>query len=135
MIVKSSVTLGALPEARGVSRCNVTHFLSRLTYGTKVTSWLPMHAVSNTILDVAFANEEPSIAMNLVHPRPVSWASLMQPVSEAMYQKGLTPSPLPLVRFAEWVERLEKYAVDANEENVRRVVSCPSGIVLTMIGR
>ncbi|KAG9308660.1 putative aminoadipate reductase [Chiua virens] len=59
IIVKSSVSLGALPEARGIA------------------SWLPPHAVSDAMLDVAFADEEPPLAVNLVHPRPIAWESLM----------------------------------------------------------
>lgn len=47
----------------------------------------------------------------------------MQFISEAVYQKHLTPSSLPLIPFTEWVERLEKHAVNASEEDVRMVVS------------
>lgn len=121
IIVKSSVTLGTLPEAHGVSR-STGSFFGAYTY-PKVTSWLPPYAVSDAILDVAFADEEPPPTMNLVHPRPVTWKSVVQPISEAIYQKGLTSSPLPLISFTQWVERLEKHAVDTSEEDVRRAVS------------
>ncbi|KAH0833866.1 putative nonribosomal peptide synthetase [Lanmaoa asiatica] len=103
IIVKSSVTLGALPEARGV------------------TSWLPPHAVSDTILDVAFADEKPPIAVNVVHPRPIAWNALMQPISEVVYQKRLTSSPLPLIPFSRWVVRLNECAANTSEANIRRV--------------
>ncbi|KAF9228211.1 acetyl-CoA synthetase-like protein [Gyrodon lividus] len=109
IIVKSSVTLGALPEARGVSET------------VNVTSWLPPHAVSDAILDVAFAKDEPPIAVNLVHPRPVKWVSLMKPISSVLYQKSLTSEPLPLVPFGEWVTRLEKCAANMSEDNIRRL--------------
>ncbi|KIJ18039.1 hypothetical protein PAXINDRAFT_97557 [Paxillus involutus ATCC 200175] len=103
ILVKSSVTLRALPEARGVA------------------SWLPPHAVSDAILDVAFAQDEPPIAVNLVHPRPVEWVSLMKPINIALYQKNLTPELLPLVPFDQWVASLEKCAADTSEDNIRRV--------------
>ncbi|KAF8438365.1 putative aminoadipate reductase [Boletus edulis BED1] len=103
IIVKSSVSLGALPEARGV------------------ISWLPPHGVCDAILDVAFAHEEPPLVVNLVHPRPSTWKSVMQPISEALYQKHLTSSRLPLIPFTEWVERLEEEAANTNEENAQRV--------------
>ncbi|KAH0833861.1 putative aminoadipate reductase [Lanmaoa asiatica] len=111
ILVKSSVSLGALPVARGASQ-SPFNFL---------VSWLPPHAVSDAILDVAFADEEPPIAVNLVHPRPITWESLMQSISEAVYKKHLTSSPLPLIPFTQWVARLEKYIVDASGEDVRRV--------------
>jgi len=101
--VKSSVIIGALPEARGV------------------TSWLPPHAVSDAILDISFAKDEPPIAVNLVHIRPVEWASLMKPISSVLHEKNVTSEPLPLVPFDQWVAMLEKCAADTSEANVRRV--------------
>ena len=73
------------------------------------------------MLDVAFADEELPIAVNLVHPRPIAWESLMEPIREAVYQKHhLTSSLLPLIPFSQWVARLDACAVEAN---MRRVVS------------
>ncbi|KAG6374188.1 hypothetical protein JVT61DRAFT_4841 [Boletus reticuloceps] len=102
IIVKSSVSLARFPRR-------------------EVISWLPPHGVSDAILDVAFAHEEPPLAVNLVHPRPSAWKSIMQPISEALYQKHLTPSRLPLIPFTEWVERLEEQAANTTEENAQRV--------------
>ncbi|KAF8838098.1 putative aminoadipate reductase [Paxillus ammoniavirescens] len=110
ILVKSGVTLGALPEARGV----------RFTR-QKVVSWLPHYAVSDAILDIAFAEDEPSIAVNLVHPRPVEWASLMKPISSALYRKNVMSELLPLVPFAQWLTSLEERAADTSEDNIRRV--------------
>ncbi|KAG1854078.1 male sterility protein-domain-containing protein, partial [Suillus tomentosus] len=92
IIVKSSISLGALPEAKGF------------------VSWIPPHAVSNVILDVAFAEEEPPIAMNLVHPRPTAWKTLMQPIADALVERKVTTYLLPLVPFSEWLEKLESSA-------------------------
>ena len=47
----------------------------------------------------------------------------MQFISEAVCRKRLTPSPLPLIPFTEWVERLEMHAVDTNGESVQYMVS------------
>ncbi|KAG2095134.1 putative aminoadipate reductase [Suillus discolor] len=103
IIVKSSVSLGALPEAKGF------------------VSWIPPHAVSNAILDVAFAEEEPPIAVNLVHPRPTAWKTLMQPIADALVERKVTSSPLPLVPFSEWLEKLESSAKDLGEESMERI--------------
>jgi len=85
-------------------------------------SWIPPHAVSNAILDVAFAEEEPSIAINLVHPRPIDWKTLMQPVAEAIFKHKITSAPLPLVPFSEWLVKLESSAKNTSEENMKRIV-------------
>ncbi|KAG2103392.1 putative aminoadipate reductase [Suillus discolor] len=103
IIVKSSVSLGVFPEAQGL------------------LSWIPTHAVSNAILDVAFAKEEPPIAVNLVHPRPVAWGTLMRPVADAIFERKITSAPLPLIPFSEWFEKVESSAKNASEANIKRV--------------
>ncbi|KAI5990800.1 putative aminoadipate reductase [Pisolithus marmoratus] len=101
--VKSSVTLGGLPDLGGS------------------VAWLPMDAVSGAILDVALSDEEPPIAVNLVHPRPVEFESIMRPISDALFEKNITRERLPLLRSSEWFHRLEKQAVSASEEKMRQV--------------
>ncbi|KAG2060872.1 putative aminoadipate reductase [Suillus hirtellus] len=103
IIVESSVILGTLPEAKGF------------------VSWIPPHAVSNAILDVAFAAEEPPIAVNLVHPRPVAWRTLIQPVADALVERKVTNYPLPLVPFSEWHDKLESSAKDLSKETMKRI--------------
>ncbi|KAG2133352.1 putative aminoadipate reductase [Suillus clintonianus] len=103
IIVKSSVSLGVFPEAQGL------------------LSWIPTHAVSNAILDVAFSQEEPPIAVNLVHPRPVAWATLMRPVADAIFDRKITSVPMPLIPFSEWFEKVELSAKNASEENIQRI--------------
>ncbi|OAX30945.1 hypothetical protein K503DRAFT_870821 [Rhizopogon vinicolor AM-OR11-026] len=103
IIVKSSVRLGALPEAQGL------------------LSWIPPHAVSNAILDVAFAEQEPPIAVNLVHPRPIAWKTLMQPIADTIVERKITSNPLPLVPFSEWFVKLESSAKGASEDTMKRI--------------
>jgi len=85
-------------------------------------SWIPPQAISNAILDVAFAKEEPPIVMNLVHPRPTAWRNLMQPIADAMVAHKVTSHPLPFVSFSEWFEKLELSAKDVSEETMKRIV-------------
>ncbi|KAF7980198.1 hypothetical protein HWV62_39287 [Athelia sp. TMB] len=101
--VKSSLTLGALPDARGV------------------VAWLPMHTVSQAILDVAFAEERPPMALNIVHPRPSSWSYIVQSISDALQHEGVIEEPLPLVPFTEWFDRLEQRSKGADEQEMSRV--------------
>ncbi|KAI6017887.1 putative aminoadipate reductase [Pisolithus marmoratus] len=101
--VKSSVTLGGLPDLGGT------------------VAWLPMDAVSGAILDVSLSDEELPIAVNLVHPRPVEFEAIMKPISDALFEKNITKERLPLLHSAEWFRRLEKQAVNANEERIRQV--------------
>ncbi|KIO03672.1 hypothetical protein M404DRAFT_1001160 [Pisolithus tinctorius Marx 270] len=101
--VKSSVTLGGLPSLGGS------------------IAWLPMDAVSGAVLDVTLGDDEPPIAINVVHPRPVEFEAVMKPISDALFEKKITKERLPLLHSTEWFHRLEKQAVNANEEKIRRV--------------
>jgi len=86
-------------------------------------AWLPTDAVSGAILDVAFSEDDPPIAVNMVHPRPVEWTALMKPISDALFAKRITKEPLPLIPAAEWYHTLEKHALNVSEEKMKRVVS------------
>lgn len=85
----------------------------------QVTSWLPFDAVASTILDVAFASDKPERALNVVHPRPVSWRSLFEGLADALASNGRR---LPLVPWSEWQAMLESRAADATEEDLNAVV-------------
>ncbi|KAF8956587.1 acetyl-CoA synthetase-like protein [Flammula alnicola] len=95
ILVKSSLRLNALPAATGVA------------------SWLPMDAVSKTILDVAWSAESPA-AVNVVHPRPVPWNHVFSSVNEAIVQEGISAAKLQTVDFQTWVEHLEAHADNGN---------------------
>ncbi|KAI5999974.1 putative aminoadipate reductase [Pisolithus albus] len=106
--VKSSVTLGGLPDLGGS------------------VAWLPMDAVSGAILDVALSDEKPPIVVNLVHPRPVEFEALMKPISDALFEQNITRGRLPLVHSSEWFRRLEKQAIGAKEDKIQQVQRKPA---------
>ncbi|KZP19755.1 hypothetical protein FIBSPDRAFT_743463, partial [Athelia psychrophila] len=103
--IKSSLVLGGLPGAYGVA------------------SWLPMDVVSQVILDVALAAQSPSIAMNIVHPRPSSWSAIVGSISDALHTSGITAERLAILPFAEWFEQLERRARGANAEEMAKIPS------------
>lgn len=83
---------------------------------------MPAHAVSAAILDVAFAQAPPSLALNVVHPRPHPWSAVIQSISDALCQAGATPDALPLVPFGEWLGRLEQRCAGADAREMARIV-------------
>ncbi|KAJ3780134.1 hypothetical protein GGU10DRAFT_391349 [Lentinula aff. detonsa] len=91
MIIKSGLALNILPKAIGV------------------TSWIPLDAVAEAILDVAFVKESPPLTINLVHPYPTTWNSIMEAIRESLTQnKGLSSDALQLVPFNEWYAALRE---------------------------
>lgn len=75
-----------------------------------------MDAVCQAILDAALAhhNDLP-MTINIAHPHPVAWTSLMSTIRELLLSAKYLPSDaLPLIPFQEWVDNLEKFAVTAS---------------------
>ncbi|KAF5392669.1 hypothetical protein D9757_000930 [Collybiopsis confluens] len=92
-IIKTSLVLGVLPDAEGT------------------VSWAPMDAIAQAIIDVALTKEEDALplAINLVHPRPVHWTTVMEAIRASLIScKQLPPEALPLVPFHEWVVALDE---------------------------
>ncbi|KAJ4490659.1 acetyl-CoA synthetase-like protein [Lentinula aciculospora] len=104
IIVKSSLTIGVLPDAFGV------------------VSWVPMDAVCNAILDVGFSSESTPMATNVVHPKSVSWTSVFKNIRAALIEeKHLSLDALPLVPYREWVDAVEKYASNPTETDTQNI--------------
>lgn len=81
-----------------------------------------MDGVANTLLDVARSNESPQ-ALNLVHPRPVPFESIISSVGNALVEEGVTQSALSIIPFNEWFARLDAAAAGASDEDIKVIVS------------
>ncbi|KAF9059347.1 putative nonribosomal peptide synthetase [Rhodocollybia butyracea] len=111
MMIKSSLKLRVLPDAYGV------------------VSWSPMDAISDAILDVAFSKKDPPLVVNLVHPFPTSWNSVINTIREVMISaKNLDVNALPLVSLQEWTTALEAKAAHAT--NGERADEVPASKIL-----
>ncbi|KIK64035.1 hypothetical protein GYMLUDRAFT_195812 [Collybiopsis luxurians FD-317 M1] len=101
MIVKSGLALNMLPYAHGV------------------ISWVPTDAIAEAILDVGFSEQHVPPAVNPVHPRPVSWTSVMEAIRQSLLSaKNLSSTALPLVPFQKWFTALEESAMREPAEEV-----------------
>ena len=82
-----------------------------------------MHVVSKAILDVAFSEKQPPIALNIVHPRPVEWSTVVRDVREALLAAKVGSEALPLVPFEEWFKQLEGRAKTSDVHDISSIVS------------
>lgn len=83
---------------------------------------MTMDAVSQTILEVCQSVDTPK-ALNIVHPRPITWASIISSINEALVQEGVLLSPLPIVDMQDWVAKLKEQAQTSDTEILSNVVS------------
>ncbi|KAF8486550.1 hypothetical protein JB92DRAFT_3148577 [Gautieria morchelliformis] len=79
-MVRTSIEVGALPAAVG----NV--------------SWIPMPAVAQATLDAVLCST-PSYVLNIVHPHPIPWTTVMRNLSMSMTEHGITKADLPAIEF------------------------------------
>ncbi|KAE9401310.1 putative aminoadipate reductase [Gymnopus androsaceus JB14] len=100
IIVKSSLSIGMLPDAYGV------------------VSWVPMDAVCGALLDVGFSAKPAPMAVNVVHPKPISWTFVLQSIQNTLIrEKHLSSDALPLVPYHDWVATVEQYANNATTDS------------------
>ncbi|KAH8099950.1 acetyl-CoA synthetase-like protein [Cristinia sonorae] len=76
-LLKSSQYLGCLPTM------------------DRLISWIPADSMASAILDM---RNSPYPILHLTHPRPVSWNTIITPISRAL--------SLPLVPYGDWFEAL-----------------------------
>ena len=125
ILVKSSIALGALPEAVGVSdpirRCR----LCRADDRSQGVSWLREEEVASAILEAAFSKDAPPPTLNIFNPRSRSWAEIIGFVRRAIIKrKGLLGDDiLPIVPFGDWFTLLESKAENASEDDSAQIVS------------
>ncbi|KAF7378113.1 Acetyl-CoA synthetase-like protein [Mycena sanguinolenta] len=95
-IVKSSIALGGFPSDPSGE-----------------IAWITPEAVSHTIVDTALSSETLPFAINLVHPRPVSWDFIMSTLADAVQ--------LPLIPFGDWVQQLQDISTRATAQDIEKI--------------
>jgi hypothetical protein len=106
-MLRSSIALGCLPDTTGV------------------ISWIPPEAVSGAILDVALGDGRPERALNVAHPRPIAWTTMVQAAADELFRLEITRDRLRVVPMSEWSAKLADAAVGADEERLKRIVRLP----------
>ena len=76
-----------------------------------------MDAVSNGIVELIFQNEHLPPVLNVVHPRPTDWNSVIKLIVDALVSRGKAYSRPVSVSFQTWFSTLEAHAQAANHEN------------------
>jgi thioester reductase-like protein len=107
LMMRSSIALGCLPNAAGV------------------VSWIPPEAVGGAILDVALGEGRPERTLNIAHPRPIAWTTMIQAVTDELVRLKITQDRLPVVTMSEWFTKLADAAIGADGERLKRIVRLP----------
>ena len=95
---------------------------------------MTMDAVSQAILEVCQSADSPQ-ALNIVHPRPITWASIISSINEALVQEGVLQSSLPIVDMQTWVDQLKEQAKTPDMEILSNIVSPQSSQMMLFTQR
>lgn len=76
-----------------------------------------MDAVSKCIVELIFHNKRLPPVLNVVHPRPTDWNTVIKLIGDALVLQKKLNSPLTLISFQEWFYTLKARAKAANQEN------------------
>ncbi|KAJ7760072.1 putative aminoadipate reductase [Mycena maculata] len=96
VIVKSSIVLGKFPSDPSA-----------------VVAWIRPEAISRTIVDTALSTEKAPFAINLVHPHPVPWDTVVSSMANF--------AQLPLIPFADWIQQLKTLSTHASAEDIKNI--------------
>jgi hypothetical protein len=69
----------------------ITHFLN-----LQVVSWIPVHTAAACLVKM---RQSETLVLHLVHPNPVPWSTVLEPISEAL--------GMPLVPYSVWLSALK----------------------------
>ncbi|KAF5318761.1 hypothetical protein D9619_011064 [Psilocybe cf. subviscida] len=104
IMVKSGISLGVLPSQAGTA------------------SWIPMDSVAQAVLEIALETSNYSYqALNIVHPRPITFDMAMANVNEALFSAGIIKAPLNIIPQTQWSQLLEARALNASSSDMESI--------------
>ncbi|THH28492.1 hypothetical protein EUX98_g5704 [Antrodiella citrinella] len=93
IIVKSSITLGYLPDINGL------------------VDWTPLDIAAQTVVDAVESPEPLPTLVNIVHPRPTRWSDVFAAVNTTL------GGHLHVVPFSKWLSKVEAHSANATEHD------------------
>ncbi|KAJ8092337.1 putative NRPS-like protein biosynthetic cluster [Marasmius tenuissimus] len=86
------------------SLVQASNVLKKVPDDNRIASWIPLHVASKTFVDLIDSQATPGVpeVFHLVHPNPISWTTLAQPLSKML--------DASVVSYAEWHQALEELA-------------------------
>lgn len=83
-----------------------------------------MDGVAQALLDIALTNSDHlDQALNIVHPRPITFDMAMTSINEALLAAGVIKTALHVIPQAQWSQLLESRALNASSTDMERIVS------------
>ncbi|KAF1940667.1 ochratoxin A non-ribosomal peptide synthetase [Clathrospora elynae] len=113
-LVASSAFIRALPKTLGrVSAAGVPIDCN----------WVPVDHLAEVLVELTLAPEDKDksgkrgVSVNqIVHPKPVSWSSLLQPIQKAIEDSVPLSTPIEIVTYPDWLSILKSRTAEAESD-------------------
>ncbi|KAJ3873157.1 putative polyketide synthase [Lentinula edodes] len=101
-LTRTSLSLNAVPDMGGI------------------VSWIPIDKVASIVIEITLdpTSSPPPPVLNIIHPRPVTWTSIMEIMLKDLLPLKNTGETMKMKPYMEWVGLLE--AVDGNGTEMRK---------------
>ncbi|KAF9047969.1 hypothetical protein BDP27DRAFT_1434384 [Rhodocollybia butyracea] len=105
-ITKTSIALNAVPDIGGI------------------ISWIPMNKVAPIVLEITMdpLSTPPPVALSVIHPRPVTWTSVMNNMLKHLLplQERKSSAPMKMMPFTEWMNVCEAAVATGGSDAAER---------------
>lgn len=109
------MALGCIPTLDAVSYPLVLR-VSALSSLVQKVDWIPVDAVSQLYLDLVLKPDSLPELINVVHPRPISWGTILQGIAQHARKN------LNRVTFATWMDKIENITAADGEKDLQDIV-------------
>lgn len=104
-IVQSHKLVHCLPDATGV--CHLLLLERPLKpICIQLITWIPVDIAAAAAVDM---RKSPASYLHLMHPKPVTWASVIQPIATSL--------DVPIVSYSDWLEKLNLVVKEREESS------------------
>ncbi|KAH7092027.1 ochratoxin A non-ribosomal peptide synthetase [Paraphoma chrysanthemicola] len=101
-LVTSSAFIGEIPSTLGDELAT-----------EDAVNWVPIDQIADVVVELALhsngdqAAEKPTSIFHVVHPNPVSWSSLLEPIKKGLEASPSSVGPIKIVPYAHWLSTLK----------------------------
>lgn len=76
----------------------------------QLITWIPVDIAAAAVVEM---RTSPAPYLHLLHPKPIAWTSIITPIAKSL--------DVPVVAYAEWLRRLNKFAEEDNSSKADQV--------------
>ena len=78
---------------------------------------MPLDAIGQAYVDWVYSEDDLPALVNVVHPRPTDWATILVGLQKEIRDRAVLVSP------AQWIDELEHRSLNPSQQDLEAIVS------------